>query len=144
MLASQRLIQIGCLIPTCPPTMNLYPTIICEFDLFCLFSQLLLLFCFVLRGTNVISVSALSQLTVSRKCAKAPRLLRHRPAWTRPGSPRALLQRAPPSLLGPNKDGKHSSYAAKHRAPPRSQHAGTENHETQPFCCESAGQLAQI
>lgn len=39
--------------------------------------------------------------------------------------------------FGPNKDGKHSSYAVKHRAPRAAGVLGP-NHKTQPFCCESA------
>lgn len=71
--------------------MTLNPTIICEFDHFC-----------VLQGTNVIYFNALNQVTVSRSVRKRPDsysidMPRLAPALQEP------LQRESPSLLGQTK-----------------------------------------
>lgn len=61
-------------------------------------------------------------------------------ARTRPGSPRALLQREPPSLLGQTKtESIPAMQLCSEAAKPSAQPACWDpNHETQPFCCESA------
>lgn len=112
--------------------MNLDPTIICEFGLFFLSFFLF----FVLKGTNVIYFNALNQLVVGQKvCESGPaRTVETCLDWPgSTGAPSASI----PQPFGPNKDGKHSSYAVKHRAPRAAGVLGPKQ-QTRPFCCESA------